>query len=76
MLHIQKHARSRILTKKVTVQENSIEKSFNAAYVELILNIGPALTDITKTGKMRECFTQQLFTIENLQNLIEAELYG
>lgn len=76
LLHILKLARSRILTTYVTVRVDSLEYSFTACDIEPILQLGPALTDITKTGKMRDCYTQQLFTMKNLQKLIDAEMFG
>lgn len=76
LLHILKLARSRILTTLVTVRVDSLEYSFTAADIEPILKLGPALTDISKTGKMGDFYTHQLFTMENLQKLIDAEEYG
>ena len=75
MLHLLKNARSRLLNGPLTLRRDG-GNCFTAEEMNQILNLGPALTDRTSPGKMRDIYPLQIFTLENLVILAEAQQWS
>ena len=72
LLHILKNARSRLLSGPLTLHCDG-ENSFTAESMNEILKLGNALTDRSSHGKMRDIYPLQIYTLENVITLAEAE---
>lgn len=58
MLHFFKLARKRILSNCIFVHYQNLGHSFTVRHLSPILKIGKVLTDMTKTGKMRNSYAK------------------
>lgn len=70
LLHILKCARSRILSKCICVQYQNFDHAFSVRFIQPILKLNKALTDLTSTGKMRDSYAKELFNITSLMKLV------
>ena len=68
-LHILKNARSRLINGAVTLVFNGA-RPFNGEKMNAVLKLGKALTDKSTTGKMKDCYALQIFTLENFLTLL------
>ena len=71
LLHLLKNARSRIINGNVTMNLEG-NFSFNALDVNAVLCLGNALCDKTSTGKMRDQYPLEIFTVDNFMKLLLA----
>lgn len=63
-LHILKNARSRLINGKVSLTYNGV-RPFDAAEMDEILNLGKPLRDKSSTGKMKDSYALEIFTLDN-----------
>lgn len=73
-LHILKLARKRLIQCSITIK-NSVEHVFLNKTIESVLNLGSVLTDESSNGFMKDFYPLKLFTFENLNILLESQLY-
>lgn len=71
LLHILKNARSRLLANDLTIRVDG-SFPFGAAILNQLLSLGSALTDKSSTGKMRDAYALEIFTLENVLRLIDS----
>ena len=76
-LHFAKNIRGRIIDHRVAL----VDHSDIIALVELeplqrILKLGDALDDHSQLGRMRDVYVTQLFTLQNVCTLLEANYYA
>ena len=69
LLHLFKNARSRIVNGRVTMNIDGLFP-FSASDMNLVLDLGSALTDTTSKGKMTDQYPLEIFTIENFMTLV------
>lgn len=74
-LHLLKNARSRIINCIVSISPDG-SAAFNANDLNSVLNIGMSLTDLSSTGKMKDLYPLQIFTIENYIKLINCRKFN
>ena len=72
-LHVLKNIRSRLITYPIQLYPNS--RTSEISEMREILKIGPALSDESQIGKMRDSYVTQLFTFENVQRLLRKGQY-
>lgn len=70
LLHILKCARSQILSKCICVQYQNYDHAFSVRFIQPILKLNKALTDLTSAGKMRDSYAKELFNITSLMKLV------
>ena len=73
-LHILKLARKRLIQCSITVK-NSVEHVFSNKTIEAVLKLGSVLTDESGNGFMKDFYPLKLFSFENLNILLESQLY-
>ena len=69
LLHLLKNARARIINGNVTMNLDGMF-SFNAQDMESVLHLGKSLCDRSSTGKMRDQYPLEIFTVENFMKLL------
>ena len=75
-LHFGKNLRGKLLDHNVAVVLNDGEPSItNASILQGALQIGSTLDDHTQLGRMRDFYVANLFTLDNVCRLLEAELF-
>ena len=70
MLHLLKLARKWLIHNTICLYYGSLEHSFAVWHIKPILHLWKALSDTSSTGKMRDSYTKQIFTMKNLMKLI------
>ena len=70
-LHLMKNARSRILSGPVTISPYGW-RPFSSQTMNRILKLEKALTDLSTTGKMKDIYPLEIFTLENFTKLVRA----
>ena len=70
-LHLVKNARSRILAGPVSISPCGW-LPFSAQKLNNVLQLGKALTDVSTTGKMKDIYPLEIFTLENFTKLVRA----
>lgn len=71
-LHLLKNARSRLLNCNVTMSPLGVA-AFNASQLNEHLHLGSALTDLSMKGRMRDIYPLEIFTLENVCVLYDAD---
>ena len=73
-LHLWKNIRSRFLKYQIALFADS-PFTTDIRNVRDVLGLGKALTDITPIGKMRDIYVMQIFTFNNVKQLMSAGDY-
>ena len=73
-LHLWKNIRSRYQNNSITLFSDS-NTSTDCESAKRILEIGNALEDLTKAGKMRDSYCMKLFSFQNVCKLLKAGLF-
>ena len=77
MLHILKIARSRLLSGiPITFSFYNTNCTVSLSKMIEVLDIGKALTDKSSTSKMKDFYPLKIFTMENVQKLLDANHFA
>jgi hypothetical protein len=71
ILHLSKNGRVHFLTYELTFSDSHVSTSIDHVRVHEILGFGPALTDLSPIGKMRDAYPLVMMGIRNLVALID-----
>ena len=71
-LHIAKNARSRLITGPLTMCCDG-SHPFTSDMMNEILNLGPALSDHSMHGKMRDIYALQIYNLDNFDTLVRRK---
>ena len=71
-LHLAKNARSRLITGPLTMCCDG-SHPFPSDMMNEILNLGPALSDRSMHGKMRDIYALQIYNLDNFDSLVRRK---
>ena len=75
-LHYLKAARGRYVDKSIVISKGDCSVKTNCDRAEEVLQLGMAIRDKSKLGRMRDFYPLQLFTIQNVAKLLKKKLYA
>ena len=75
-LHLAKNIRGKLLDHPVAVITDSVNGPVSATLLEEVLHLGPALTDKSGIGRMRDFYVTSIFRLENVSLLLRAKEYA